>query len=134
MALVLFTFSLPALGEEAGRFPKDWYELPEDGYQLKASSNEVNGVEERKGLIFRRGLPFVRNSLDHLYESSVEALDESSPTLGRRDPPPNAPADWVPWHLKEIIMDLGVSLQGTIGVVAAKGAVSAEVYWKQKPA
>ncbi len=117
------------LADEAGRLPEDWFVLPEDqsGFQM---SGEVNGTEERGGLTYRRGLDPVSKSMDQVFSASFQALDGSDLKLGGRTKPANAPADWVPWHLKEMIMDLGVSGTGTVGIVTATGEVSAEVYFQ----
>lgn len=122
-----------AHGEEAGRLPEDWFVLPEDQASYEAqqlAAGEVEGLEARGATTYRRGLDPVSRSLDRVLVASFEALDSSTLMAGERQPPPNAPTDWAPWHLKEVIMDLGVSASGTVGVVTAKGEISAEVYYK----
>ena len=117
--------------DELGRFPSDWYVLPEDGEKDLAPLGEV---EERAGLIFRRHEDAVDSTLDRIFVSTADSLEKNGDTVGRHEAPASAPADWVAWHLKNLYMDLGISLAGTAGLVTGIGEASVEIQWSQSKA
>jgi len=115
-----------AVADEAGRLPLDWYTLPED---MNATEATADDDEFREGIFFRRGVDHVAKSVDRILDASGEAMDKSQSQPGSARKPANAPSDWVPWHLKEMYMDLGVNASGTAGVVTAIGEASVELKW-----
>lgn len=119
--------------EKAGRLVEEWYVLPEDRPQYRKPLNEHNGEEirHREKVAYRRDLEAVDHSIDKILDSIRDTLGETESRTGRCTPPANRPANWNPWYLKNIIMGLGVSGSGTVGIVTSKGEVSTEIYWKR---
>jgi|GEM_PF-2027429 len=132
--LGLVGFTDQASANDIGRFPKEWTVLPEDRSSDDAGEDRRGDVERRGGLVFRRGVEQVDNTLDRIFVATAESLETSGDALddGRR--PPNPPPNWTPWHLKELYMDLGINLAGTAGIITAIGEGSCEIRWVQPKA
>lgn len=128
-ALLLAATAAPALAGETGRLPADWFVLPEDAATINATARLLDR-EDRNGTTYLRGEAPMERTVDRIFAATAESLEKSGTVIGGRTPPPNAPADWVPWHLSELYMDLGVNLSGTAGVVTGIGEAAVEVQWK----
>jgi hypothetical protein len=129
LALVAFGVAAPAFAGETGRMPADWFVLPEDAATLNATGRLLDR-EDKNGTTYLRGEAPMERTVDRIFAATAESLEKSGTVIGGRTPPPNAPADWVPWHLSELYMDLGVNLAGTAGVVTGIGEAAVEVQWK----
>lgn len=129
-ALAAAAVALPAQADEAGRFPADWFVLPEDASSYAQASYNV-AVEEKDGTTYRRGEDAVNESLDKIFYYTAQSMQRSGGHIGSREKPADAPDDWVPWHLKELYMDMGVNAAGTAGLVTAIGEASVELRWGQ---
>ncbi len=118
-----------ARAEEFGRLPPDWFVLPEDGAQFYASDDARDDQDSKDGYSYNRSEAAVAGTVDRLFDYSAQSLQDTGAVIGSRDRPADAPGDWVPWHLAELVMDLGVNAAGTAGLVTGIGEASVEVHW-----
>jgi hypothetical protein len=129
LAAGLWTSGMAWAGE-AGRLPVDWFVAPEDEAAFERSPN-ARDEDSHDGSSYSRGEDKAARSLDDLFESTAKALDETGDVIGSRDRPADAPDDWVPWHLREMYLDLGVNLAGTAGLITGIGDATVELRWRQ---
>lgn len=117
-----------ATAADFARLPQDWYVLPEDASTYAAESLDRPTAG---GDTYSRSETAVADSVDHVFGVTAQTLEKSGNIIGRLDRPADAPQDWAPWHLSEILMDLGINIAGTAGLVTGIGETSVEIRWRQ---
>lgn len=104
--------------------PPSWYLLPEDGGPT-ISESEVGFDSYSSG---------ARKSFERLHSLNEGILEKVPLRQGNTRRPLNAPGKWAPWHLENVILDLAISGQGSLGVLVLKGQAAASFYWRRKTA
>jgi len=100
--------------------PPEWYHLPENGGPQDSDS------------LSKRDTTDSFLGVKSILKQNLTALDNMDVYLGSQEPPPGAPPDWAPWHLSNLILDLAISAQGSVGALVAEGETALEVYWRRK--
>lgn len=114
-----------AQGTHESKLPLGWHVLPEDapsGSFAILDAAELSDTE-RKG---------AQQGVEQIFRASGKVMDQVSKETKSVTPPVDAPADWVPWHLKYFTTDLSVSTSGVVGVLVMKGTPSVQAYWRKK--
>jgi hypothetical protein len=117
---------------EDARLPSSWYALPEDQRDSPAFGLAPEALPAVDAAASE--MQTVTRSLDHVLGMHSEVLDEvaESDAVAERDAAiANLEQDGKKaWRLSHIALDLGLSAQGTIGLLLAKGEALVNVYWR----
>ena len=121
-------------------FPSEWYQLPEDQNGLGVTHNGGPGIQgvtqayrtEGNRTQERTSKNNVAKHLQQIFLSNERVLHELPLEVDSWSHTDQKPNDFVPWHLEAITTDLGLSVQGLLGVLTVKGSPFASVYWRRK--
>ncbi|MCB0365748.1 MAG: hypothetical protein H6624_01940 [Bdellovibrionaceae bacterium] len=131
---LLMVFALPTWaanstdGKEV-KIPSHWHILPEDRADVAQPMRNFWEDEEE----VKDDTEKVEKLVSRIYKAHGEAIEKSNLSLANiEEDSDKKPKDWVPWRMVVMRAGLGVSLSGTIGVLAFKGNPSAVVVWGKR--
>jgi len=121
-----------------GQLPVDFFTLPEDNWQSSRNpqtSKFFDGVNHLLPFRHERSVGAALASLDRILAATSEALDKSKDVIGQKKAilAGDKPSRWVPWHLNQLMLRLGINQIGTIGIMTAISQTSTDVFWSRRP-
>jgi len=131
---IVFFFSATASG---AKLPTSWYELPEHRANAPFAVASVYAKQENEAELKKE----LRNQLGAIFSAQTSALEKHSAAFGegalsegKKTSELFVPADekGAPWRLTGFVGNLGVAVNGKVGLLGWKGSSGLSVFWIPK--